>query len=94
MSHCVSPIDVWAFAHILSAMAKTPPIIVPVVDQLLAEIEAFLVENPMSETAFGVDAINDGHCIPDLREKRDVRASKIDRIRAFMRTHRSRERAA
>jgi len=55
-------------------------------DQLLAEIEAYLVEHDMSPTQFGLLSINDGHLVHQLRAKKlDIRASKINRIRAYMR---------
>lgn len=55
---------------------------------LLTEINEFLSEHALSETAFGVMAVNDGHLIRDLRARVDFRASRIDRVRNFMANYR------
>lgn len=57
---------------------------------LLSEIEAFLGETGMTPTAFGEKATNDKALVPRLRDGRDLKATTIDRIRAFM----AKERAA
>lgn len=51
---------------------------------LLAEIEAFLAEQRMSATAFGLDALNDPGFVPGLRAGRDPKLSTAERVRAFM----------
>ena len=53
-------------------------------DTLLSDIEAFCARHDMSETQFGVDALNDKNFIPDLRDGRDLRFSTAERVRTFM----------
>jgi hypothetical protein len=56
--------------------------------QLLEEIERFTRRHGLSDTMFGKMATNDGHLIPDLRAGRDIKASSLERIRAFMADYR------
>ena len=51
---------------------------------LLQEIEAFLLANSMSATAFGADALNDPPFVAQLRNGRDVKLSTAERVRKFM----------
>lgn len=54
-------------------------------DELLAEIEAYIAQHNLSPTRFGVLSINDGHLVHQLRAGAlDIKASRINRIRAFM----------
>lgn len=51
---------------------------------LLEEIERWRIGRQLSATAFGILAVNDGHLVRDLRAGKDILASKVDRVRAFM----------
>lgn len=51
---------------------------------LLQEIEAFLLANSMSATAFGADALNDPPFVAQLRNGRDVKLSTAERVRKFI----------
>lgn len=54
-------------------------------ENLLAEIDVFLKENPdLSVTRFGLEAANDGKIIPRLKAGKDITLSKADAIRAYM----------
>lgn len=68
-------LDKWENAHYARIMSR---------DQLLAEIEAFLVRHNMRPTRFGLKAMNDGKFVFMLREGVDIRLSSVDRVRKFM----------
>jgi hypothetical protein len=55
---------------------------------LLYDIDVFMSVHGMKPTMFGVLAVNDGHLVRDLRAGTDIRASTIDRVRAFMAAYR------
>lgn len=38
----------------------------------------------MSATTFGIEAINDGHLVRNLRNNMDMRTSTLDRVRLYM----------
>lgn len=59
-------------------------------DELLRDIRAFMAAHDMSPTAFGIAAVNDGHFVRDLEAGTDIRASRVDRVRQFMRDYRPR----
>jgi phosphopantothenoylcysteine decarboxylase/phosphopantothenate--cysteine ligase len=61
---------------------------------LLAEIEIFLAEFGVSPTKFGLDAVNDGHLIKNLRSGASVTLKTADKVRAHMADERSRAAAA
>lgn len=52
--------------------------------QIMADIDAFLVDTGMSATAFGRHAVGDGHLIRDIRSGVDIRSSTIVKIRRFI----------
>lgn len=60
----------------------------PLTDELLAEIRTFLAAHDMSPTAFGLQAVNDGHFVHDLEGGAGITARRIDRVRRFMREYR------
>lgn len=53
-------------------------------EKLLQQIEAFCAEHQMSESRFGVDALNDKNFVPQLRAGRDLRFSTAEKCLAFM----------
>jgi hypothetical protein len=55
---------------------------------LLDDIGSFLSDHGLSESQFGVLAVNDKNLIPDLRGGRDIRMSTLDKVQRFMRTYR------
>lgn len=64
------------------------PLILPsmskLTTQLLSDIERFNARYGISDTTFGKMSVNDGHLVHEIRKGRDLRASQIERIRAFM----------
>lgn len=60
-------------------------------EALLAEIEAFLNAHDMAPTNFGLEAVNDGHLVRDLRNGKDVTLSRADKIRAFIASYKKRK---
>ncbi len=63
-------------------------------DELLAEIDAFIERTGMPITKFGLEVCNDGKLIPTLRDGRRVWPETAEKIRAFMRAYKPRKRAA
>ncbi|MFG6283983.1 hypothetical protein [Sphingomonas sp. S6] len=56
--------------------------------QLLADVEAFLEQNPqVSATRFGDDALGDRHFVRQLRRGRRVWPETEQRVRDFMTGH-------
>ena len=53
-------------------------------EQLLSEIEAFLVKQDMRPTTFGRLAMNDTALVSRLRAGANVRLDTADSLRAFM----------
>lgn len=53
-------------------------------DDLLTQIEAFLERHDMEISTFGVQAINDGGLIPDLKDGRSLRKRTRRKILDFM----------
>lgn len=64
----------------LSMMKKLHPSI----QSLVTEIETFRERNQLNATAFGIQAVNDGKFLADLRQGRIPSLTTIDRVRAFM----------
>lgn len=60
---------------------------------LLADIEMFCALNGMSIRQFGIAAFDDTAFVYRLRKGLDVRASKIDQARLFMRQYRPNDRS-
>lgn len=58
-------------------------------DNLLCDIEQFIIEHNMTATAFGLLAVNDGRFIQQLRDGRDLRISTVSKIRLFMDNHKA-----
>lgn len=56
-------------------------------DQLLARIDGFLAKHKMSESQFGIDALNDKNFVPQLRDGRDIRFGTAAKVIAFMDAH-------
>lgn len=52
--------------------------------QLLAEIEAFLRDTGMNQTTFGLETVNNGKFVPDLRKGRDPKTATVDKVRRYM----------
>jgi hypothetical protein len=56
----------------------------PAAAQLLAEIEAYCKLTSTDRTAFGIEAVNDGHFIARMEDGRIPKIPTMDRVRAFM----------
>ena len=56
-------------------------------EQLLADIEAFLVEHDMPASTFGRLAANDTALVHRLRKGTDVRLHTADSLRLFMKAY-------
>lgn len=54
----------------------------------MAQIELFLATTGMPATTFGLQALNDGHLVRNLRAGLDPKSSTVDRLRDFMRNYR------
>lgn len=52
--------------------------------ELLAEIEAFLVERRMAHTTFGLLAVKDGKLVARLRARANMTLGTITRVRAYL----------
>ncbi len=63
-------------------------------EHLIAQIDAFLAEHGMSDSRFGQLALNDRHFVRQIRAKRDVRYSTIERVQKFMATYQPEQDAA
>ncbi len=57
-------------------------------EQLLAEVEDFIRHHGLSDAKFGKLALNDNKFVQQLRERRDLRMSTVDKVRAFMAAYR------
>ena len=57
-------------------------------DEVLAEIEAFLRTSRMTHTRFGFEVCNDPAFVARLRGGRDLKATAIDKVRAYIRNYR------
>ena len=51
---------------------------------LLQEIDAFLAETGMTQTRFGLDAMNNSSFVRQLRNGHSVTLRTMDRVRTFM----------
>jgi hypothetical protein len=56
-------------------------------ETLLRDIDAFLRQQRMAETRFGLAAVNDGHLIRRLRAGGNLTLRTVERVRAFMHAH-------
>ncbi len=56
---------------------------------LLEEIESFIAECGMSESRFGVEAINDPNLVKQIRTSRNVTSRTLKKIQDYMRRHRA-----
>lgn len=54
---------------------------------VIAQIERFLRGRDMSESTFGLKAVNDGKFVKRLREGGNVTVDRIERAQAFMRAN-------
>lgn len=52
--------------------------------QLLAEIECFLKDRKMTETRFGLLAVNDGKFVGRLRAGSNMMLATIDKVRGYL----------
>lgn len=57
-------------------------------EQFLAEIEDFLARTGMSASFLGKHAVGDPNLVGDLRGGRKTNLDLVDRVRAFMESHR------
>lgn len=55
----------------------------------LAEVNLFLAESGIAATALGRAAVNDGHFVRRLRERRGVTLATVGRVRTYMARHRA-----
>jgi hypothetical protein len=53
-------------------------------DELLAEIEAFLIKHDIRASYFGRDIVGDFSLVSRLRRGGDVRLETVDKIRTYM----------
>ncbi len=53
-------------------------------NQLVCDVEAFLLATNMPPTRFGLDTVNDGKLVPKLREGKTITLETADRIREFI----------
>ena len=53
-------------------------------EQLLADVEAFLARHSMAATPFGDSALGDRHFVRQLREGRRVWPETEEKVRGFM----------
>lgn len=67
---------------------------VPAMDDLLRDIEAFRATHKLAESRFGREAVNDTTLIPQLRNGREPRRKTVERVRTFMATYRPAEQSA
>ena len=58
-------------------------------DELLAEIDAFLKRTQMPVTVFGLNACNDGKLIPTLKKGRRVWPETAQKIRAYIKNYKA-----
>jgi hypothetical protein len=54
-------------------------------DELIAEIDAFLLRAGWNDYEFGIRVMNDKAFLHRLRRGRSIRLDTIDKVRAFMR---------
>ena len=55
-------------------------------DQLLAEVEAFLIKRKMSATEFGIAAVNSGHFVRNLRSGSNMKMETIRKVWKYLET--------
>lgn len=72
-----------ALGHALGYYSDMPTIR----ETLLAEIDAYLAETGVSASDFGVTCMGDPSFVGRLRAGRDVKASTIDKVRRWMKSH-------
>lgn len=58
-------------------------------DELLAEIDAFLTRTKMPVTTFGLNVCNDGKLVPTLREGRRVWPETAEKIRSYIKSYKA-----
>ena len=56
----------------------------PTVQNLLGEIDAFIIKTGTDRTNFGLAVINDGHFVTRLEQGRVPKLHTIDKVRAYM----------
>ncbi len=56
----------------------------PTARQLLDEIEAYCKLTSTDRTAFGLEAVNDGHFIRRMEQGRIPKIPTMDKVRAYM----------
>ena len=56
----------------------------PVVNELLAEIEAYRAKSGLGRTQFGLKVMNDGHFISRIEMGRVPEIPTIDKVRRYM----------
>lgn len=61
---------------------------------LINDIEAFCEAQGLTESQFGILALNDKNFVPQFRAGRDVRLSTVEKVRQFMLTYRPPQDAA
>ncbi len=54
---------------------------------LLRDIERYCRRTKTAESSFGEASVKDGHLVRRLRAGRDIRVSKVEKIRVFMRAN-------
>lgn len=54
---------------------------------LLHDIETFCAKHDLTESQFGLGALNDKNFVPQFRDGRDIRFSTAEKVRLFMDTY-------
>ena len=62
-------------------------------EPLIEQIDAFCSSHGVSESQFGLLALNDKNFVPQLREGRDIRFSTAEKVVLFMTSYRPEQRA-
>ena len=51
---------------------------------LIRQIDAFIAHHGMTDTAFGLAAVNDGKIVPRIRSGKNITLRTVQRLVAFM----------
>lgn len=73
-------IALWQFGNIIVPMS--------IRENFKSEVEAFLKDNEMQPSIFGLAAVNDPSFVIRLRNNRNFRLDTIERVQKYMRDYR------
>lgn len=71
-------------SSLTSEIRLTYHAVMTITEQLLTEIEAFLLRHNMAATEFGRQAVSDPHTVRWLRAGNGITTKRYERLRAFM----------